>query len=87
MTSMLRRAFVVAATVLALASGAGAQDWPAKPVRVVVAFTAGGTTDILARNIGQQLGERLKQPFVIDNMPAATSAPRWSCARRPTVTR
>jgi tripartite-type tricarboxylate transporter receptor subunit TctC len=71
MTSMLRRAFVVAATVLALASGAGAQDWPAKPVRVVVAFTAGGTTDILARNIGQQLGERLKQPFVIDNKPGA----------------
>ena len=53
------------------ASAASAQTWPAKPVRVVVAFTAGGTTDILARSIGQQLSERLKQPFVIDNKPGA----------------
>ena len=53
------------------ASAASAQAWPAKPVRVVVAFTAGGTTDILARSIGQQLSEKLKQPFVIDNKPGA----------------
>ncbi len=48
-----------------------AQPYPTKPVRVVVAFTAGGTTDILARSVGQQLTERLKQPFVIDNRPGA----------------
>src|SRR5207237_3055213 len=48
-----------------------AQAYPARPVRVVVAFTAGGTTDILARSVGQQLSERLKQPFVIDNKPGA----------------
>src|SRR6185295_383604 len=40
-----------------------------RSVRVVVAFSAGGTTDILARSISQQLTERLKQPFVIDNRP------------------
>ena len=40
-------------------------------MRIVVAFTAGGTTDILARSIGQQLSERLKQPFVIENKPGA----------------
>lgn len=45
--------------------------YPAKPVRVVVAFTAGGTTDILARLVAQQLTERLKQQFVIDNKPGA----------------
>ena len=45
------------------------QAYPIRPVRIVVAFTAGGTTDILARSIGQQLSERLKQPFVIDNRP------------------
>jgi len=53
------------------AGAASAQTWPARPVRVVVAFTAGGTTDILARSIGQQLSEKLKQPFVIDNKPGA----------------
>ena len=55
----------------ALAPPAWAQAWPTKPVRVVVAFTAGGTTDILARSVGQQLGDKLKQPFVIDNKPGA----------------
>jgi tripartite-type tricarboxylate transporter receptor subunit TctC len=64
------------ATAAALAFGLGtvsnasAQDaYPSKPVRVVVAFTAGGTTDILARAVAQQLSEKLKQPFVIDNKP------------------
>lgn len=50
---------------------ASAQAWPAKPVKVVVAFTAGGTTDILARAVGQQLQEKLKQPFIIENKPGA----------------
>jgi len=50
---------------------AHAQAYPSRPVRIVVAFSAGGTTDILARSIGQQLSERLKQPFVIDNRPGA----------------
>ena len=42
-----------------------------KPVRVVVAFTAGGTTDILARAVSQKLSESLKQSFVIENKPGA----------------
>jgi len=55
---------------LGTATRAAAQDaYPSKPVRVVVAFTAGGTTDILARAVTQQLSEKLKQPFVIDNRP------------------
>ena len=49
--------------------GAQTSDYPNRPVRVIVAFTAGGTTDILARAVGQKLSERLKQPFVIDNRP------------------
>ena len=62
----------IAAVLLAnLATDAHGQDYPNRPVRIVVAFTAGGTTDILARSIGQQLTERLKQPFVIDNKPGA----------------
>lgn len=68
-----RRRLVCAAALLACGTGAPAvaqaPAWPAKLVRVVVAFTAGGTTDILARAVTQQLSERLKQPFVIDNKP------------------
>jgi tripartite-type tricarboxylate transporter receptor subunit TctC len=70
MVSIICRTVIPLLAVLACGS-ASAQTWPNKPVRVVVAFTAGGTTDVLARNVGQQLAERLKQPFVIDNKPGA----------------
>src|SRR5262245_55822063 len=50
---------------------ASAQDYPTRPVRWIVAFAAGGPTDILARIMGQYLSERLGQPFVIDNRPGA----------------
>jgi tripartite-type tricarboxylate transporter receptor subunit TctC len=53
------------------AARAQAPAYPVKPVRVVVAFTAGGTTDILARAVSKKLAESLKQPFVIDNKPGA----------------
>ena len=56
---------------LTVSGAALAQAWPSRPVRVVVGFTAGGTTDVLARNVGQQLSERLRQQFVIDNKPGA----------------
>ncbi|MDP3084640.1 MAG: tripartite tricarboxylate transporter substrate binding protein [Rubrivivax sp.] len=66
----LKRA-LLALTLAAASTGVLAQAWPNKPVRVIVAFTAGGTTDNLARSVSQQLGERFKQPFVIDNKPGA----------------
>src|SRR5262247_2260526 len=71
MLMLLRRALFVLSAMLVMSNSASAQAWPTKPVRVVVAFTAGGTTDVLARNIGQHLSERLKQQFVIDNKPGA----------------
>jgi len=61
----------IVALLMTLATAAQAQTWPAKPVKVVVAFTAGGTTDILARGVGQQLNDKLKQSFVIENKPGA----------------
>src|SRR6266568_6942351 len=68
----LRAIYGLAAVWLAsLALMSHAEVYPSKPVRIVVAFTAAGTTDILARSVGQQLSERLKQPFVIDNKPGA----------------
>jgi tripartite-type tricarboxylate transporter receptor subunit TctC len=64
-------ALSLAASLVTMTGNAAAQAWPNKPVRVVVAFTAGGTTDILARGVGQQLADKLKQSFVIDNKPGA----------------
>ena len=48
-----------------------AQTYPAKPVRLVVPFPAGGATDILARTISQKASEKLGQSIVIDNRPGA----------------
>lgn len=50
---------------------ASAQDYPTRPVRVIVGFPPGGPTDILARLMGQWLSERLGQPFIIENRPGA----------------
>jgi tripartite-type tricarboxylate transporter receptor subunit TctC len=70
-----RRQFLqlaVGATVSAAGSRvAGAETYPARPVRIIVGYTPGGSTDIIARLIGQQLSEQFGQPFVIENRPGA----------------
>jgi tripartite-type tricarboxylate transporter receptor subunit TctC len=65
----LQRLAAGAAALSAVARIARAQSYPARPVRIVVGFAAGGTGDILVRLIGQRLSERLGQPFVVDNRP------------------
>lgn len=66
-----RRA-TLALPLLAMPGLVRAQEpFPARAVRIVASFTAGGTTDIIARLIGQQLAERWGQPVVIDNRPGA----------------
>jgi tripartite-type tricarboxylate transporter receptor subunit TctC len=65
----LQRLTAGAAALSAVSRIARAQSYPARPVRIVVGFAAGGTGDILVRLIGQRLSERLGQPFVVDNRP------------------
>ncbi|VIO80837.1 Bug family tripartite tricarboxylate transporter substrate binding protein [Bradyrhizobium ivorense] len=72
---MLTRRHLVGLAVIAapaiLSSRARAADWPAKPVRIVVPFTPGGSTDITARLVGNRLQEVWGQTIVIENKPGA----------------
>jgi tripartite-type tricarboxylate transporter receptor subunit TctC len=70
---MRRRDFIklVSGTLVLSAGVARGQSYPSRPVRLVVGFPPGGTTDIVARVLGQWLSERLSAPFVIENRPGA----------------
>ena len=63
--------WLAACTVCIACSEAQAQSWPSKRVTVIVPFTAGSSTDIMARTVAKALSEQLGQPFVIDNRPGA----------------
>jgi len=67
----LGRLAALAFAMLAAAVANAQQAWPAKPVRIVVPFTAGSATDILARTYGQKLQEYWGQPVIVDNRPGA----------------
>ena len=70
--SINRRELVGASLALGLgATSVQAQSWPAKPIRLVVPYPPGGSSDIIARAIAQPLSEALKQPVIVDNKAGA----------------
>ena len=71
MKNRITRRCAIALAFATLAGGAFAQAWPAKPVTLVVPFPPGGTTDVLARAIGQKLGDALGQQVIVENKPGA----------------
>jgi len=60
-----------ASALTSTAAIAGTDSYPNKPIRMIVSFSAGGTTDILAREVANQLGQTLKQTVVVENRPGA----------------
>ncbi len=74
----MSRRYIAGIALAAILCGAAspasqAQDYPSRPVKIIVPFGAGGPADVYARVLAQYLGETLKQPFVVENRPGAGS--------------
>ena len=67
-----RRTALAGAALLPFAGSARAEDFPTKPIKIVVPFAAGSATDLVARGLGAKLQEILKQPIVVDDKPGAS---------------
>src|SRR5262245_41850351 len=67
-------ALLAAALAVPAAHVAQAQDFPTRPIKLVVAFTAGGTTDFVARLLAERLRSSLGQPVIVENRPGANGA-------------
>src|ERR1051326_476297 len=65
------RPLLLAAALALIAAPAQAQQYPSRPVTIMVPFAAGGGSDLLARLVAQKLEERLGKPFIIENPPGA----------------
>lgn len=77
----MMKSFVRAASVIAVmaacagsAETAFAQSWPNRPIRMVVPYTPGGYTDLMARLVSEKMSAALGQPIVIENKPGANAA-------------
>jgi tripartite-type tricarboxylate transporter receptor subunit TctC len=76
-TRLLRRVMFPSAALLGISAAfisvQAQQTYPNQPIRIVVGYAAGGTTDILARSLGEQMGKILGQTIIVDNKPGAAS--------------
>ena len=63
---------LLALLIVVAAQGAAAQDYPTKPIKLVVPFPPGGSVDLVARLVGKSLQDTLKQPVLVDNKPGAS---------------
>jgi len=70
---MQRLRLLLGLVAAALAFGADAQDYPARPVKIIVPFAAGGPADVYARFLAQRLQDAMAQPFVVEDRPGAGS--------------
>ena len=80
----MRMLGLLAGMAMAPAAPVAAQDYPAKPIRIVVPFGPGTATDIVARTLGAELSSRTGEPVVVDNKPGAegqTGAPAAASAK------
>jgi tripartite-type tricarboxylate transporter receptor subunit TctC len=71
--TIARPGLAALAITLALSTSAFAQGWPNKPIRMVVPYTPGGYTDLMARTVGQKISEALGQPIIFENRPGANA--------------
>jgi len=69
----LLRALAAFAVLLSCAGGALAQGWPNRPIRMIVPYTPGGYTDLMARLVGQKISDALGQPIIFENKPGANA--------------
>ena len=70
---VLFRALAAFAIMFACAGGALAQGWPIRPIRMIVPYTPGGYTDLMARLVGNKISEALGQPIIFENKPGANA--------------
>lgn len=70
---ILFRAVAALAVLLVCAESAPAQNWPNRPIRMIVPYTPGGYTDLMARLVGQKVSDALGQPIIFENKPGANA--------------